>query len=130
MPIIRNVLVTVAIGLFSAAAGAAEVRPFTGEAFAIARAENRPVLIDIHATWCSTCRRQAQILERLFEDDAFEALLVLKLDWDEQRVVARELGAPRQSTLIAFRGTDERGRSVADTREASIRDLLLEAVRD
>jgi thioredoxin 1 len=127
---VRNVLVAMTLGLVSLAAGAVEINPYTDEAFAAARAENRPVLVDIHATWCSTCRRQAQILDGLFEDEALADLLVLKLDWDAQREIAQRFGAPRQSTLIAFRGEEERGRSVADTREDSIKELLHRAVRD
>ncbi len=127
---LRNVVVAVALGLAVAGLAAAEANPYTDEAFDAAQAEQRPVLIDVYATWCPTCRRQAQILAGLLEEAEFEELLVLKVDWDAQKEIAQRFGAPRQSTLIAFRGTEERGRSVADTRKESIRELLLEAVRD
>lgn len=127
---LREVAVSVVLGLALMGAAAADINPYTDEAFKAALAEQRPVLIDVYATWCPTCRRQAQILAGLLAEESFEELLVLKVDWDAQRDIARRFGAPRQSTLIAFRGAEERGRSVADTREDSIRELLVEAVRD
>ena len=38
--------------------------------------------------------------------------------------VVKEFGAQMQSTLIIFKGSAEQGRSVGDTREASIAALL------
>lgn len=109
---------------------AADIRPFTDETFAALQAEGRPILVDIYASWCPTCRQQARILDELLAEDAFAGLVVLKLDWDAQRGRAREFGAPRQSTFIVFRGGEERGRSVADTRKDGIRSLLSKAMAD
>jgi thioredoxin 1 len=107
-----------------------DTQPFSDAAFREAQVEQRPVLIDVYASWCPTCRRQGQILETLLEEDEFAELVVYKLDWDAQREIARGFGAPRQSTLIVYRGEEERGRLVADTRPDAIRNLLLMAVRD
>jgi thioredoxin 1 len=115
------------VGLTSAIG---ETQSYSETAFRAAQAEQRPVLVDVYASWCSTCRRQGQILERLLQEEEFAELVVYKLDWDAQRDIARRLGAPRQSTLIVYRGEEERGRLVAETRPDSIRDLLLMAVRD
>ena len=38
--------------------------------------------------------------------------------------VVKQFGAQMQSTLIVFKGTAEQGRSVGDTKEASIEALL------
>lgn len=127
---IRHWLLACAAGLLWLAPASAGVEPYSEEVFRAAQADERPVLIDIYASWCPTCRRQEQILQNLLEDEEFSELLVLRLDWDAQRERAREFNAPRQSTLIAFRGEEERGRSVADTRPERIRALLLEALAD
>ncbi|MCA1798249.1 MAG: thioredoxin family protein [Xanthomonadaceae bacterium] len=127
---LRTLVLTLVVMLASPVAEGAEARPYSDEAFAALQAEGSPILVDVYATWCPTCRRQGQILEPLLAEPEFAGLIVLKLDWDAQRDAARALGAPRQSTLIVFRGDEERGRSIADTSEAGIRGLLERAVAD
>lgn len=46
------------------------------------------------------------------------------VDFDTQKSVVRGFGATMQSTLIAFKGGREVGRSVGDTRKPSIERLL------
>jgi thioredoxin 1 len=130
MQITGKWILTCALALAILAAARGGTQPFSETAFRASQAEQRPVLIDVYASWCPTCRRQGQILESLLEEEAFAELVVYKLDWDAQRNVARSLGAPRQSTLIVYRGEEERGRLVADTNTDRIRELLLQAVRD
>lgn len=113
-----------------APAGAADIRPFTEEAFAALQAEGAPILVDVYASWCPTCRRQARNLDQLLAEPKLAGIVVLKLDWDAQRDLARAFNAPRQSTLIVFRGAEERGRSIADTRADGIRALLERALAD
>jgi thioredoxin 1 len=127
MTFLRNVLVPSILALPVVAYGA-DMRPYSDETLAALQAAETPILVDVYADWCPTCRRQAQILDELLAEPEFADLVVLKLDWDAQRETARAFGAPRQSTFIVFRGDEERGRSVADTRPDSIRALLQTAV--
>lgn len=116
-----------ALGLASALAGpafAAETVPFAQGAFSEAQAANKPILVEIDASWCPNCAKQRPILARLAEDPAFADLLIMKLDFDSQTDAVRALGATMQSTLIAFHGNQERGRSVGVTDEGAIRELV------
>ena len=54
----------------------------------------------------------------------YKDVLVLKLDYDGQKDDMRSLGAQNRSTLIAFKGAEETGRSVADTDPASVEKLF------
>ena len=83
-----------------------------------------PILVEIDASWCPNCAKQRPILAKLSADPAFEDLLIMKVDFDTQKDIVREMGANMQSTLIAFHGKDERGRSVGVTDEAAIRALV------
>lgn len=130
MKMIDKWILACALILMTLTTAHGETQPYSVEAFRAAQAEQRPILIDVYASWCPTCRRQGQILETLLKEDELAELVVYKLDWDAQREIARGLGAPRQSTLIVYRGEEERGRLVAETRPDSIRELLLTAVRD
>ncbi|ACK49915.1 Thioredoxin domain protein [Methylocella silvestris BL2] len=123
----RTVLaaLTGALALFSVAAGhAAESAEFTQGAFEAAQKAGRPILIEITAPWCPTCRAQKPILSELTAAPKFEDLAVFDVDFDSRKDVLRLFHAQSQSTLIAFRGPDEVGRSVGDTAPASIAALL------
>jgi len=102
--------------------------PFTLQAFDAARAAGKPILVDITASWCPTCKAQRPIIERLSADPRFSDLVVLEVDFDSQKDVVRAFGARSQSTLIVFRGEAETGRSVGETDPAAIEALLASAI--
>jgi len=114
-------------GLVSSAFAGAPV-PFTAEAFKAAQAAGAPVLIEIHADWCPTCKAQTPIIDRLTASSKFKDLKVFRVDFDGQKPVVKSFGAQMQSTLIVFKGSAEQGRSVGDTKEASIGALLDKAL--
>jgi thioredoxin 1 len=98
--------------------------PFSAEAFKAAQASGSPILVEIHADWCPTCKAQNPILEKLTAEPKFRDLKVFRVDFDAMKPVVKEFGAQKQSTLIVFKGAAEQGRSVGDTKEASIAALL------
>ena len=109
------------------AAQAATEAPFTQAAFAAAQKDGKPILVDITAPWCPTCKAQRPILESLMADPAYKNLVVYQVDFDTQKDVVRAMGATMQSTLIVFHGGTEKGRSAGDTAPASIQALLAKA---
>lgn len=116
------------VAVLSTPAAAAQVRAFETRAFAAAQAQGRPILVDVSAKWCSTCRVQEKHIAKITRDPAFAKLIVFKLDYDSQKAERRQLKVPRQSTLIAFRGLREMGRSVADTDPHSLEALVRKAL--
>jgi len=98
--------------------------PFSTEAFKAAQASGAPILVEIHADWCPTCKAQNPILDKLTSAEKFKKLKIFRVDFDAQKPVVKEFGAQMQSTLIVFKGAAEKGRSVGDTKEASISALL------
>jgi thioredoxin 1 len=105
-------------------ARAAEFEPFSEARLAALQKEGKTVLVDVHADWCPTCKRQSPILSRLLDEVEFAEYGALLLDWDVQRAQARSLGAPRQSTLLVYRGGQRLGMSVAETNEDRLRQFL------
>jgi thioredoxin 1 len=103
---------------------AAHAVAFAAQAFEAAQAADRPILLDVTASWCPTCRAQKPILARLLAEPRFAEVVAFEIDYDRQKDVVRRFEVRMQSTLIAFRGRDEIGRSVGDTNPASIRSLL------
>lgn len=111
-----------------AAEPATPFEPFSIERFEALQKASRPVLVEVYADWCSTCRVQSPILTRLLGEEEFNEVVALKLDWDTQRAEARALGAPRQSTLFVFRGGERQVMSVAETDETRLREVLAAAL--
>lgn len=101
---------------------------FSQAAFDAAMKAGKPVLIDVSAPWCPTCKAQAPILSELAKQPRFKNLVVFNVDFDSQKDALRGFKAQRQSTLIVFKGGAEMGRSVGDTNKASIEALLARAI--
>lgn len=107
----------------------ADVTPFTAQAFQDAQNANKPILIEIHASWCPTCKEQKAILNNLLlPEPKFKDMVVLRVDFDSQKDFVSKFGARMQSTLIVYKGKTEVGRSVGDTDPASIAALLEKAL--
>jgi len=96
----------------------------THEDFAAAQAADKPILIDVTASWCPTCRAQKPILAALLGEARFAEFVLFEVDYDRQKDVVRRFAVRMQSTLIVLRGQDELGRSIGDTNRASIVSLL------
>lgn len=110
--------------LGSLPASAAEWKSFDAASFAAAKKEGKSILVDIFAVWCPTCRAQNPILVQLIREPKFKDLVVFKVDFDTQKDDVRALKAQSQSTLIAFKGETEKGRTVGDTNPQSIASLV------
>ena len=102
--------------------------PFSSAAFEAAQKSGKSILVEIHADWCPTCKAQAPIISELRDDPKFKDLIVFRVDYDGQKDVVKKLGARMQSTLITFKGSSEKGRSVGDTDKGSIQALLSKAI--
>src|SRR5215831_21352076 len=123
----RRSLLFAAVAASAAAAAPASVagpQPFNDAAFAEAQKAGKPIFVAIHASWCPICKAQQPILAELMADPKFKDLVYFTIDFDSQKDLVRRFGARMQSTLIAFIGSKEQGRSVGDTNRASISDLL------
>jgi thioredoxin 1 len=103
---------------------AAETKSFDPQSFAAAQKEGKPILVGIHASWCPTCKTQDPILGELMGEPKYTNLVYFVVDFDNQKDAVKYFGARMQSTLIAFKGSTETGRSVGDTSRKSIAALL------
>jgi thioredoxin 1 len=120
--------IVIAASIGALPASAAEWKPFTQAEFAAAQKDGKSILVDIFAPWCPVCRAQNPILTQLTREPEFKDLVVLKIDFDTQKADVRAFKATSQSTLIAFKGEKETGRSVGDTNPASIATLVKSAL--
>ena len=125
MSAIRRFVPFLALALMSQAASfAADHSVYDQKAFEAAQASNLPILLDVSAPWCPTCKAQKPILEKLTADPVYKDLKIFEIDFDSQTDLLRNLHVQKQSTLIVYKGKAEQGRSTGDTAEASIGALL------
>ena len=103
---------------------AADHIAYTRQAFEAAQKAGNPILVEITASWCPTCKAQKQVLGNLLPAAAYGKLVVFQVDFDSQKDVVRAFNAQMQSTLITFKGTREVGRLVGVTKADSIKQLL------
>ncbi len=109
------------------AAQAAE-KAYTDAAFAEAQKAGKPILVEVHASWCPTCKAQAPILSKIESEARYKDLVVLRVDFDAQKDALKKFNVKMQSTLIAFKGAAETARSVGDTNAESIGALVAKSL--
>lgn len=101
--------------------------PFTPEAFQQAQATNELVLIDVYASWCPTCQKQSAVLADYFKQHPASQIKVFEVNFDEQKEWVTYFKAPRQSTLILFKGQQQVWFTVAETNTNRIFKALKQA---
>jgi thiol-disulfide isomerase/thioredoxin len=123
----RNLLAVLGLALALSVASTAFAqgkKPFDQAAFEAAQAGGKPILIDVSAPWCPTCKAQAPILSKLRGDPRFKNMVAFDIDYDSHKDLLRKFNVRQQSTLVVFKGKQEVGRSTGDTNPASIEALL------
>ncbi len=125
----RAVLILgISASLLSSAALAATKVGYTPAAFDAANKAGKPILVEVTAPWCPTCKAQAPILGELSSQARFKDLNTFTVDFDSQKDVLKTLNVQMQSTLIVFKSGKEVGRSTGDTKKDSIEALLAKAL--
>lgn len=100
---------------------------FDDAQFKAAQQSGKAILVAVHADWCPTCRAQAPLIETLAQAPENAGLKVFRVDYDGQKEAVRQLRAVTQSTLIAYHGSQEVGRSIGETRKDAIAALIVKA---
>lgn len=103
---------------------AGEAMPFSAASFEAAQKSGKPILIEVSAPWCPICKTQKPILAKLAGEPRFKDLQIFDIDFDSQKELLRRLNVRMQSTLIAYKGETEVGRSVGETQPEWIEGLL------
>ena len=64
--------------------------------------DDKPVLVDFHATWCGPCKMMAPELQRFAQNNK-ENVRVLKVDIDKNQPTASQFNIQGVPTLILFK---------------------------
>ncbi len=99
------------------------------ESFSMANYEaalksGQTVVVDFHATWCPTCKKQEPILNEIVNMKGYENIVALKADFDKEKDLKKTLNVSKQSTVVVFKGGKEVGRSVGSTSKDELKKLI------
>lgn len=115
------------LGAAGAAQAATQSEAFSEARFRALQGEGQLILVDVAAGWCPTCAKQAKLVKQYREERPEVPLHVLRVDFDDQKRWVKHFKAPRQSTLILYRGSERVWFSVAETNRKAIFAALDEA---
>lgn len=118
MRVFKFLVVTLTFATFS----------FAGEAFSKAKfdelmSEGKGVVVHIHATWCSTCKKQEKVLDQIAKQNSDKASF-LTIDFDSQKDEVKSLGAKDRSVIIVFKDGKEVSRTFYETNEEKIKEQV------
>ncbi len=121
---LRATFAFVALCTMAAMSHAGEIKQFSQAEFDQLTRAGKPVVVDVSATWCPTCKAQKPIVDKLMQQPAYKDVTLLTVDFDKEKPTLRTFKVGMQSTLVAFKGTKEVARSVGDTTEAGLEGLF------
>ncbi len=124
---LARLLVASFLAAFAALASAGTIRPYDASAFDRLAAEGKPIVLSVRAPWCPNCKKQDPIQANLMQTAPYRDYTLFTIDFDSQKDLLAKYHVAMQSTIIAFHGKSEVGRSVGDTNAASIDALMRKA---
>lgn len=87
-----------------------------------------PVIAHVHATWCSTCRRQETLLNEMLKDPRYSKIQAVRVDYDKDTDFQKAHKVTSRATILVFKGGKEVSRVVFDTDPAHIKTAVESAL--
>lgn len=114
--------------LIALPAFALDVVPYDADSFARARGEGRVTAIQFHSGWCPICVMQERGVKALQDDKALARVTVFQADYFKEEALRKRFNVASFSTLVVFRGDQERARTTGDFRAEQLRQLFAKAL--
>ena len=102
----------------------ADFAPYNQEVYKKAQMDGGAVVVDFHASWCPTCKKQEPLLNAIVNLPGYEKVIGLKADFDKEKDLKKSLGVTKQSTIIVFKGGKEVVRKTGVTAKDELKALI------
>lgn len=89
---------------------------------------HKVILVDFHASWCGTCKKQESVLKKIGKENEFSEVVIQTVDFDHATSLKKEHGVSKQSTLILFKNGKELARTVGISNEDEIKTFIRKAL--
>lgn len=122
----KKIIITCFLAILSFTASA-QKQPFNETLYQQYQDSEQVYLVDVFATWCPTCKKQSKIIDQYFSENPDSKIKVLVVDYDDQKEWVTHFRAPRQSTLLLYKGEKQLWFSVAETSKDKIFTQLKQA---
>jgi thioredoxin 1 len=123
-----RLLTTLFVSAFALISGAIFANDFSKAEFDKAVAAGKSVVVEFHADWCPTCKKQAPIVKEIAADPAYKNFVFLKADYDKDVEAKKAMNVTKQSTFVVFKGGKEVARSTGQTAKADIAATFAKAM--
>jgi thioredoxin 1 len=126
---IVNKLILSALVLVFSVNAFADYQDFNEEAFKTAQQAEQVILLEFHAPWCPTCRSQTKAISKIEADEAFAAVKMFKVDYDNSDELKKKFSVNKQSTLILLQGEKELDRTMGVTAADELSKFIKQAIK-
>jgi thioredoxin 1 len=125
----RNPLLSLVLAATIAApAWALDVVPYEADGFARARSNGRVTAVQFHSGWCPVCVMQERGVRALKDDRALAQVTVFQADYFKEEALRKRFNVSSFSTLVVFRGEQERARTTGDFQPEQLKLLFAKAL--
>lgn len=91
-------------------------------------ASGNPLVVHVHADWCSVCRAQMPVMDRVLAGPAYKNVRAVRVNFDREKNFLADYKVVRQSTILIFKGGKEIARLSYDSDPARIEQTLERAI--
>ena len=96
------------------------VQQYSAAAFQDEQDAGHIIMVDVYASWCSTCLSQHKVLENLLQNPSYSEVKGFRVDFEGDLDFVRAHRVNAQSTIIMFNGSREISRTVGVTNDDGI----------
>jgi thiol-disulfide isomerase/thioredoxin len=107
---------------------ALDIVPYKADDFTRARAAGKVTAIQFHSGWCPICVMQERGVRELKDDKALAQAIVFQADFAKEDELRKRFAVNSFSTLVIFRGEEERARTTGDFQADKLRQLFAKAL--
>ena len=114
--------------LLAIPAWALDVVPYEADSFVRARSNGKVTALQFHSGWCPVCVMQERGVRALKDERSLEQVTVFQADYFKEEALRKRFNVSSFSTLVVFRGEQERARTTGDFQPEQLKLLFAKAL--